>query len=92
METYPKCQSCGMTFDEQHKKCIAKEKDGSNSIYCTYCYKDGEFTDPAATMNTMIEIAVAHFTRKIGNEEAARKYMTEVVSKLSRWNSNKNRR
>jgi len=72
-----------MTFDEQHKQFIAKEKDGSSSIYCLYCYEDGEFTD-------MIEIAVPHFTRKIGNEEAARKYMTEVVSRLSHWNCNKN--
>ena len=86
MEKYPQCQSCGMTFDEQHKQYIAKEKDGSSSIYCTYCYKDGEFTDPDATIHDMIEIAVPHFTRNLGSEEAARKYMTEVVSGLSRWN------
>jgi hypothetical protein len=43
-------------------------------------------------MEDMIEIAVPHFTLKLGNEEAARKYMTEVVSVLSRWTDNKNRR
>ena len=85
MEKYPQCQSCGMTFDECHKQFIAKEKDGSDSMYCTYCYTDGEFTDPNATMEDMIEIAVPHFTRKIGDEAAARKYMTEVVSSLTRW-------
>ncbi|MDR1992804.1 MAG: zinc ribbon domain-containing protein [Nitrososphaerota archaeon] len=85
MEKYLQCQSCGMTFDEQHKKFIAKEKDGNESIYCTYCYKDGEFTDPDATREGMIEIAVPHFTRKLGDKEAARQYMTEVVNKLSRW-------
>ena len=87
MEKYPQCQSCGMPFDENHAKFIAKEKDGSNSIYCTCCYKDGEFTDPNATMEDMVEIAVPHFARKIGDEAAARKYMTEVVSGLSRWNT-----
>jgi hypothetical protein len=85
MEKYPQCQSCGITFDEQHRHFIAKEKDGSDSIYCSYCYKDGEFVDPNATMNDMIEIAVPHFTSKLGDEESARKYMTEVVSGLSRW-------
>ena len=88
MEKFLQCQSCGMTFDEQHKKFIAKEKDGSDSIFCTYCYKDGEFIDPNATMEDMIEIAVPHFARKTGNEETARKYMTEVVSCLSRWKIN----
>ena len=85
MENYLQCQSCGMTFDEQHKQFIAKEKNGSDSIYCTYCYKSGAFIAPNATMQDMIEIAVPHFTRKTGDEEAARKYMTEVVSGLSRW-------
>ena len=84
-QKYPQCQSCGMTFDEQHKQFIAKEKDGSDSIYCTYCYKDGEFINPHATMEDMIEIAVPHFARKIGYEGAARKYMRDVVSGLSRW-------
>lgn len=36
-------------------------------------------------MKDMIEIAVPYFTRKFGNEEATRKYMTGVVSVLSRW-------
>ena len=85
MEKYLQCQSCGMTFDEHHKRFIAKEKDGSDSIYCTYCYRDGEFISPHATMEDMVEMAVPHFTRKIGNEEAARRYMTEVVGGLSRW-------
>ena len=30
------CQSCGLPFNEEHKEFIAKEKDGSNSIYCTF--------------------------------------------------------
>ena len=85
LERYSQCQSCGMTFDKEHKKFIAKEKNGSDSIYCTYCYQDGEFIEPNSTMEDMIEVAVPHFTEKLGNEEAARKYMTKVVSGLSRW-------
>ncbi len=86
MNDYKLCQSCGMPFDEEHKKYIAKEKDGSASIYCTYCYKDGEFLDPDATAGDMIEMAVPHCARKIGGDEAeARKQMTEVISNLDRW-------
>jgi len=79
------CQSCGMPLDEEHCELIAKEKDGSDSIYCTYCYKDGEFTDPGATERDMIEMAVPHLARKIG-EEAARKQMEEFIPTLARWN------
>ena len=79
------CQSCAMPFDEAHKEHIAKEKDGSDSVYCTYCYEFGEFIDPDATVADMVEMALPHLTRKIGNEDAARKQLTETISGLTRW-------
>jgi len=77
-------QSCGMPFDDAHMERIAKEKDGSISIYCTYCYKDGEFTNPDATVQDMIEMAVPHLARKIG-EDAAKKQMQNFIPTLVRW-------
>jgi NAD-dependent SIR2 family protein deacetylase len=85
MQKEAQCQSCGMTFDKKHQKFIAKEQDGSASIYCSYCYKDGEFLEPEATMNDMIEVAVPYFTQKMGSEQEARAYLTEVIKNLSRW-------
>ena len=79
------CQSCAMPFDEAHEKYIAKEKDGSNSVYCTYCYDNGAFIDPGATISDMVEMALPHLTRKIGNEDAAKKILTESISGLMRW-------
>jgi len=79
------CQSCGMPFDETHRKYIAKEADGCDSIYCTYCYKDGEFIEPNASAGDMIEMAVPYLAQKIG-EEAARKQMEEFIPTLDRWN------
>ena len=78
------CQSCGMPFDEDHREYLAKEKDGGDSLYCTYCYEDGEFVDPHATVQDMIEMAVPHLAYKIG-EEAARKQMEEFIPTLRRW-------
>jgi len=78
------CQSCGMPFDDAHKEFIAKEKDGTDSIYCTYCYKGGEFIDPNATVQDMIEMAVPHLVHKIG-AKAARKQMEEFIPTLVRW-------
>ena len=84
METVTFCQSCGMPFDEGHKELIAKEKDGSDSIYCTYCYKDGAFLNPDATVADMVEMGVPHLARKIG-EEAAREQLAAFIPTLKRW-------
>ena len=78
------CQSCGMPFDEGHIELIAKEPDGSNSIYCTYCYEDGKLLQPDATINDMVEIGVPHLARKIG-EGAAREQLSRFVPTLARW-------
>jgi len=79
------CQSCGMPFDEAHRGFIAKEADGSDSPYCTYCYKDGEFLNPDATIDYMIEMGTPYLAHKIG-EQAARAQLTAFVPTLARWN------
>ena len=78
------CQSCGMPFDEAHSDLIAKETDGDDSIYCTYCYKDGVFLNPGATVYDMIEMGVPHLAHKIG-EQAAREQLSKFVPTLARW-------
>ena len=81
------CQSCGLPFNEEHRKkgLIAKEADGSDSIYCIYCYKDGEFLNPNATAQDMIEIGVSLLAPKIG-EQAAREELSYIPA-LKRWRS-----
>ena len=78
------CQSCGMPFDEAHREFIAKEADHSDSVYCTYCYKDGVFLNPDANAEEMIEMGVPHLARKIG-EKAAREQLSKFVPALARW-------
>ena len=78
------CQSCGMPFDKAHKKFIAKEADGSDSIYCTYCYKEGVFLDPDITVEDMVELGVPYLAEKIG-EQAAREQLEAFVPTLARW-------
>ena len=78
------CQSCGMPFDDAHKVLIAKEPDGRSSIYCTYCYKDGEFLKSDAKVEEVIEMGVPHLAHKIG-EKAAREQLSQFVPTLKRW-------
>lgn len=81
------CQSCGMPLDETHSECIAKEVDGTDSIYCTYCYADGEFLNPEACLSDMVEMGVPHLARKIG-EDAARAQLLKFLPTLKRWSGN----
>ena len=78
------CQSCGMPFDETHREFIAKESDGNKSMYCTYCYKDGEFLNPKATVHDMITMGVPYLAEKIG-ETAAREQLSKFIPTLARW-------
>ena len=78
------CQSCGMPLNDDHREYIAKEADGSDSVYCTYCYRDGQFTQPGATVDDMIAVAMPHVAAKIG-EDAARQYLAEFIPTLARW-------
>jgi len=78
------CQSCGMPFDKAHNEFIAKEADGNESIYCNYCYKDGEFLNPNATIEDIVEMGVPHLGCKIG-EQAAREQLSRFIPTLERW-------
>ena len=78
------CQSCGLPFNEEHAHFMQTKKDGSKSIYCTICYKDGKFTDPNISMKEIIEQIVHGLGKTIG-EEAARKELTTLFPTLQRW-------
>lgn len=47
---YTQCQSCGMPL----KKGAGTEVDGSAStMYCHFCYQNGQFTQPDVTLAEM---------------------------------------
>lgn len=82
------CQSCGMPLTDTNKGTNA---DGSsNEEYCTYCYKEGKFSQDF-TMNQMIEFC-AQFTEQMNKEtgwnltpEQAKEQMHRFFPHLKRW-------
>ena len=80
----PVCQSCGMPFDEAHLEYLAREADGSDSIYCAYCYRDGAFLNADATIGDIVEMGVPYLAHKIG-KQAAREQLSAFVPTLARW-------
>jgi len=54
--------------------------------YCHYCFTNGVFTEPQASVQGMIDKSVDIMVRKgIMPAAPARTLMTEVIPKLKRW-------
>ena len=77
------CQSCAMPMSD---KDFGSEKDGSKSEdYCSYCYRDGEFTTDSS-MEEMIDYSAPKAAEATGmSEEEARKMCNEMFPQLKRW-------
>jgi NADH:ubiquinone oxidoreductase subunit D len=77
------CQSCSMPM--LSSQLLGTEKDGSkNQEYCKYCYKDGSFTQPQATLQEMITQVICqmenmHMDLKIIDKTV------ELLPQLKRW-------
>jgi hypothetical protein len=63
------------------------EADGSaSSEYCTFCRRDGEFTDPHQTVDGMVASLVDFMTANLGFSVAeATELSDNVIRKLKRW-------
>jgi len=64
------------------------EADGSRSeAYCVYCYKDGAFTMPDATLEQMVEISAKGWSDQDPTVtfEQAKAQMQSVLPSLERW-------
>jgi len=85
MENQKFCQRCGMPMQEpQH---FATNADGSkNEDYCCYCYENGAFFYPEATMEQVIESCLPHVVPDVWADEAtARAVMNEHFPTLKCW-------
>ncbi|MGH4119089.1 zinc ribbon domain-containing protein [Clostridium sp.] len=78
------CQSCGMPIYKDEKG-AGTETDGSLSeIYCSHCYKNGEFTLPDITVNEMRALVTEKIVAmKIPKIMAY--FLTKNTRKLKRW-------
>jgi hypothetical protein len=79
------CQSCGMPM--RNKADFGTEADGSRSAdYCTYCYRNGAFTDPGITIDRMAEKGAAIMSQMYEIPlESAKNLCKEQLASLKRW-------
>ena len=75
------CQCCGMPLEDSS---ISRETDGFfNEEYCKWCYADGEYM--YHDMDELIEVCVKNMTGEHFTSQQARKYMQNMLPKLSYW-------
>ena len=78
------CQSCSMPMVQ--KADFGTNADGTaNTEYCHYCFKDGAFIQPDATMKQVIEKSVEAM-RQMKMPESLIEQTRKVIPTLSRWN------
>ena len=83
------CQSCGMPMTAEEQ--FGRNADGSkNGEYCSYCYRDGAFTEDCA-MDEMIDHCLQfldEFNKDMERpytKEEARSEMKKFFPMLKRW-------
>ena len=78
----PMCESCGMPLKDAVK---GSNADGSKSdSYCSYCYEDGAFTAPEATVEEMRQYSIKGMTER-GWPRLVASFLTKNTGKLPRW-------
>ncbi|MCI8811283.1 MAG: WYL domain-containing protein [Oscillibacter sp.] len=87
MEERKFCQCCGMPLDKPED--AGTEADGTPSgDYCRYCYQNGTFTAPDATMDDIIAFNLKFNAENgcpMGTQEEAEKMMRGWFPTLKRW-------
>jgi hypothetical protein len=80
----PYCQSCGMPMSKDEKG-GGTEADGRKSTdYCSHCYVEGRFTEPALSAQQMVE-KVQGKMKEMHIPGFLAKSFTKDIPTLKRW-------
>jgi hypothetical protein len=56
--------------------------------YCSFCFQNGKYTNPDATMKGMIDNSVRIMVKKMAiPEDRAREIANETIPQLKRWST-----
>ena len=81
------CQSCGMPL-KQDPELGGTNADGSRSPdYCSYCYRNGVFTQPDLTPKGMQTFCIDKM-KELGYPRPVGWLMTRSIPRLKRWAGN----
>ncbi len=81
MKNYKQCQSCGTPFN----KLPENEKVSENEMYCTLCWKDGEFIYPDLTLERMQKEVYDKILEFTNYPKFIVKTHVDSIKNLERW-------
>ena len=86
MHENKRCQSCGMPLTDESANAASAAEADPVSEYCSFCFRDGDFTNPDQTLDEMIRSSVDYMTANMGfTREKATELSNAVIPKLKRW-------
>lgn len=89
MDNKMRCQSCGMPLSSDFGN-LGTDADGSRTDeYCSFCFQNGEFTNPTQTLEDMINSSIENMTADLNMpRERAAELANSFIPTLRRWQSN----
>jgi hypothetical protein len=85
METaYKNCQSCGMPLKKDPKGGGTNTDNTTSTMYCSYCYQQGKFTQPDMTAPQMQEFVKGKM-KEMGFPGFLASWFSKGIPKLARW-------
>ena len=89
MDNKMRCQSCGMPLSADFGN-LGTNNDGSKTDeYCSFCFQNGEFTNPTQTLEEMINSSIENMTADLNMpREKASELANSFIPTLRRWQSN----
>lgn len=84
-KTYKYCQSCGMPLKKDEKGGGTNADGTTSTMYCSYCYENGAFTQPNFTAKDMQKFAKGKL-KEMGFPGFVAGFFTKGIYNLERWN------
>ena len=86
MEQKIRCQSCGMPLSEEFGNLGTNSNNSNTWEYCSFCFQNGEFTNPHQTLAEMIASSIENMTNEVGLPlEKATELANSFIPTLKRW-------
>ena len=82
---YSNCQSCGIPFKDDPKGGGTNADGSKSSIYCSYCYEGGKFTQPDITAVEMQEFVKRKLKELGGIHRLFAGIFSKGIPRLERW-------
>jgi hypothetical protein len=86
MDDKVRCQSCGMPLSDEFGNYGTMADGSKNPEYCQFCFQDGAFTNPALTVDGMVQSSIDFMTANLGfSHEQASEMSKNIIPTLGRW-------